>query len=64
MPQLGIEPLHFACDTEPPGPVVIEVTRKPIYCTYQCTGFSPNTVIPLSKYLIPTLFTRARKRAG
>ena len=34
MPQLGIEPLPFACEaspltTEPPGPVVVEVTRMP-----------------------------------
>ena len=44
MPQLGIEPLPFACEafclcaceasaltTEPPGPVVVKVTRMPIY---------------------------------
>ena len=66
MPQLGIEPLPFACETfclcaceasalttEPPGPVVVKVTRMPI-AIYQCTGFSPNTFL-LSKCLIPTL---------
>ena len=40
MPQLGIEPLPFACDTEP---VVIEVTTMPMHI-----GFSPNTLDPNS----------------
>ena len=36
VPQLGIEPLPFACEasaitTEPSWPVVVEVTRMPIY---------------------------------
>ena len=70
MPQLGIEPLPYACEgtfaceatceasaliTEPPGPVVVEVTRMPIYTN--ALGLVPTQYFLLSKYLIPTLFS-------
>ena len=59
MPQLGIEPLPFACEanaltTEPPGPVVVEVTRMLIYTN--ALGSDSTQYLLLSKYFIPNSF--------
>ena len=59
VPQLGIETLPFACEasaltTEPPWPVVLEVTRMPIY--NNALGSVPTQYFLLFKYLIPTFF--------
>ena len=52
--------MKFACEasaltTEPPGPVVVEVTRKPIYTN--ALGSVPTQYFILSKYFTPTLFS-------
>ena len=53
----GLNHLLYACEasaltTEPPGPVLVEVTRMPIYTN--ALGQFPNTVIPSSFFCLNT----------